>query len=50
MLGKFMDYVVNIAIHDSWDIRAGIVNAVVSNTVLGEIIGADFFGAITGAN
>lgn len=40
----------NIAIEGSWDVASGITDAVVGNSVLRKIIGADFFTAVTGAD
>ena len=45
-----MNNVVDITVHGGGEIAAGIMNAVVGDAVLGEVVSADFFGAVAGAD
>ena len=45
-----MNNIIDVAIHGGRDVAAGIVDAMVGNAVLREIVGADFFAAVAGAN
>ena len=45
-----MDNIINIAIHDCGDITARVMDAVVGDAVLREVVGANFFAAVAGAN
>lgn len=50
MPGELRDKIIYIAIHYSWDVATGIVNAVVCDAVLREIVGTDFFAAVACTN
>src|SRR3989344_875554 len=39
-----------LSVHDSWDTIPALVNAVVGDAVLREVVGADFFATVAGAD
>lgn len=41
------DQVVDVAVHGGGDTAAAVFDAMISDAVLGEVIGADLFAAIT---
>ena len=45
-----MNDVVDVAVHNSRDVGAGVVDAVIGDTVLGKVVGADFFASVAGAD
>lgn len=47
---QFVNDVVEVAIHDGRDIGTRIMDAVVGDSVLREVVGAYFFGAVTGTD
>ena len=44
------EHIANVAGHEAGQIVEGEADAVVGDAVLGEIVGADFLGAVAGAN
>ena len=50
MVGKLGYEVFDVAGEGGGDVGAGVVDAVVGDAVLGEVVGADFFGAVAGAD
>lgn len=43
---KAVEYVVDVAIHGGGDITATVANSMVGNSILREVIGANFFTSI----
>lgn len=50
MVGEGFDKVIYVAVHGGRDIGTRIMDAVIGDAVLGEVVGADFFATITGAD
>ena len=48
--GKRVEQFVEIAVHDGVDLAQGEVDAVVGDAPLGEVVGADAFAAVAGAD
>ena len=44
------DEIVDVAVHGGGEVVAGVMDAVVGDAVLGEVVGADFFAAVAGAD
>ena len=45
-----MDNIVDVTVHYRWDVAARVMDAMISDAILGEVVGADFFGAVAGTN
>ena len=50
MFGEFFDKILDVAVHGGGDVAAVVMDAVVGDAVLRIVVGADFFGAITGTD
>ena len=47
---EFFDDIVDVAVEGSRDTTAAVADAVVGDAILGEVVGADLFTAVTGAD
>ena len=50
MLGQFVDELVNVAVHHGVQLVDRQVDAMIGHPVLGEVIGANLFAAVTGTH
>lgn len=50
MGGKSIDHLIQIAIHDLFQIMDGQADAVVGAAILREVVGADLLAAVAGAH